>query len=76
MVKRCPRVIELSVLEDSPSRLYSEKGRLQKECIKEKDEVDTLFNTFKHISEIYINGREIVDKLMIFRYTINTATKN
>lgn len=39
--------------------------RLQKECFKERDEMDTLFNAFKHISEIYINGRETVDKLVM-----------
>lgn len=48
--------------ENSLLRLYSEKGRLQKECFKGRDEMDALLNMFKHISETYTYGREIMDK--------------
>lgn len=32
---------------------------------KEKDEMDTLFNMFKHIRDISTYGREIIDKLIM-----------
>lgn len=48
------------VLGNSLSRLYQEKGRLQGEYSKEKDEMDILFNRFKHTREIYAYGREIM----------------
>lgn len=65
MVKRCPNFTELPHFWKTAFLDCTQRDKTPEECFKEEDEMDTLFNIFKPNSEICINGREIIDKLMI-----------
>lgn len=41
------------------------RRKAPEECFKGKDEMDILFNVFKHIDEIYAYGIEIMKELVI-----------
>lgn len=71
MVKRCPNLTELPHFWKTAFLDCTQRDKTPEEYFKEEDEMDTLFNIFKHNSEICINGREIIDK-----HSENTATKN